>query len=66
MAYLLNCLQKNTSEIIKPVTLIMNQYINTGIFPEDMKMAKVILLHKKGELNNIANYRSWKTSFVWF
>ena len=35
----------------------MNQCINTGIFPEKMKTAEVIPLHKKDELNNTENYR---------
>ena len=35
----------------------MNQCINTGIYPENMKTAKVIPLHKKDELTNIENYR---------
>ena len=58
MAYLLDCLKKSPPpEIIKPLTLIMNQCMNTGIFPENMKAAKVIPLHNISELNNIENYR---------
>ena len=34
-------------EIIKPVTLITNQCILTGVFPDNLKIAKVIPIHKK-------------------
>ena len=34
-------------EISKPLTLIINQSISTGIFPEQLKIAKVIYLYKK-------------------
>ena len=30
--------------IVRPLTLIINQMLSTGIFPEAMKMSKVILL----------------------
>jgi hypothetical protein len=45
------------SEIIKPLTIIINQCLNTGIFPEDLKIAKVIPLFKKGDPRLMDNYR---------
>ena len=44
-------------EIVKSLTLIVNQIINTGIFPDVLKFAKIIPLHKKGDVNLISNYR---------
>ena len=36
-------------EICKPFTLIINQMLTTGIFPDDLKVAEVIPLFKKGK-----------------
>ena len=41
--------------ISKPLTLIINQMITSGIFPDDLKIAKIIPLYKKGD--SITNYR---------
>ena len=32
--------------LIKPLTLLINQILNTGIFPDKMKIAKVISIFK--------------------
>ena len=42
--------------LIKSLTLIINQSLNTGIFPEQLKLAKVIPIFKKDNPNNINNY----------
>ena len=44
-------------EICKPLTLIINQMLTTGIFPDDLKVAKVIPLFKKGKKEILDNYR---------
>lgn len=44
-------------EIIAPLTLLVNQAISTGKFPEKLKMAKVIPVYKKAEKENVENYR---------
>ena len=46
---------KNT--IVDSLTLIINQSLNTGIFPENLKKAKVLPLFKKGDAHIIDNYR---------
>ena len=43
--------------ILKTITLLINQVFNTGIFPERLKLAKVIPVFKKGDLKLINNYR---------
>ena len=43
--------------ILKPLTLMINQVFNTGIFPERLKLAKVIPVFKKGDSKLINNYR---------
>ena len=44
-------------EIAKPLTLIINQSFQTGIFPNQLKIAKVIPLFKKNENFILGNYR---------
>ena len=43
--------------IIKPLTLLINQVLNTGTFPDKLKIAKVIPIFKKGEPSLFENYR---------
>ncbi len=42
--------------LIKPITVIINQMLNTGIFPDKLKIAKVIPLFKKDDENLFTNY----------
>ena len=50
-------LKQIKNEIIKPLTLIINQTLNTGIYPEKLKIAKIIPIYKNGDTNLIKNYR---------
>jgi endonuclease/exonuclease/phosphatase family metal-dependent hydrolase len=45
------------NEIIKPLTLIINQSLQNGIFPREMKVAKILPLYKKNENYLFDNYR---------
>ena len=45
------------NEICKSLTLIINQLIETEIYPENFKIAKTTPIHKKGDKNVISNYR---------
>ena len=44
------------NEILLPVTLIINQSLTTGIFPDKLKVAKVIPIFKKGDKTKFDNY----------
>jgi hypothetical protein len=41
----------------KPLTFIINLSLSSGIFPNQMKIAKVLPIFKKGKKHNIENYR---------
>ena len=46
------------NELISPLLVILiNESFSTGIFPDKLKIAKVIALHKKGATDDPANYR---------
>ena len=45
------------NELIKPVTLIINQCINTGIFLDKLKAAKVVSIFKGNDATIFSNYR---------
>ena len=41
----------------KPLTHLINKSIHQGIFPDDLKIAKVFPVYKSGDKSNISNYR---------
>ena len=43
--------------LLKPLTIVINQSLITGIFPDKLKIAKVIPLFKKNDASVIDNYR---------
>ena len=43
--------------ILTPLTTIINQSLSTGIFPDQLKIAKVIPLYKKDDQYILDNYR---------
>ena len=44
-------------ELTTPLTIIANQIISTAKFPDKLKIAKVIPIHKKDDPNECNNYR---------
>ena len=44
-------------ELSKSLTLIINQMITTGVFPDSFKISKIIPLFKKGDSSLLSNYR---------
>ena len=43
--------------LIRPLTLIINQMLQTGEFPNDLKISRVKPLFKSGETSSFSNYR---------
>ncbi len=53
-----NKLIKHANEVInKPLSLIINQSLSTGIFPAELKLSRVKPLFKKGDKCLLSNYR---------
>ena len=52
-----NLLKKLAPLLSAPLTLIINQSLHNGIFPEKLKIGKIIPIFKKGSKNLIENYR---------
>ena len=54
------------SSLLKPLTVIIKQMLLSGIFPEQLKIAKIIPLYKKGDKTNLTNYRPFSLlPFIW-
>ena len=43
-------------EMSKPLTLIINQMLESGIFPSGLKISKILPIFKKGDVNSLNNY----------
>ncbi|PNF39304.1 hypothetical protein B7P43_G16557 [Cryptotermes secundus] len=50
-------IKKCYPKIISALTYTINQSLSTGYFPDQLKMAKVKPLYKKGSETDVANYR---------
>ena len=52
-----NLLKAIKDEISDALVILVNQTLATGIFPASLKIAKVIPIYKKGDINDLSNYR---------
>ena len=50
-------LKEIENDISRPLSIIINQSLCTGIFPDKLKIAKVIPLYKKDDDRSFGNYR---------
>jgi hypothetical protein len=50
-------IKKIKFEIAEPLTYIINLIFKTSVFPDKLKIAKVIPIHKKGVKTQVSNYR---------
>ena len=53
----MNIVKHIITSIIKPLTHIFNTSFKTGIFPDKLKIAKVIPVFKSGIKEDCSNYR---------
>lgn len=50
-------IKSNNEEISKPVSILFNQSVENGVFPNCLKHATVIPIYKHGSKDSIGNYR---------
>jgi len=50
-------LKQMKHELAEPISVIINQSITSGIFPDTLKVAKIIPFHKKNDIHLFDNYR---------
>ena len=42
---------------IDPITCIINKSVSEGVFPSELKLARVVPIHKAGDMAAVTNYR---------
>ena len=58
-------LLKMLNHLISPsLSILINESFSTGIFPDQLQIARVITLHKKESAENPSNYRPISLLFV--
>ena len=50
-------LKKIKVPLIEPLTFLINQSLNSGIFPDKLKIAKILPIYKKDNEHSLNNYR---------
>ena len=49
--------KRSIQHYLKPLTYLINKSIHQGIFPDELKIAKVFPVFKSGDKTNISNYK---------
>jgi len=49
--------KENVPVLLEPLTYLINRILATGVFPNNLKQAKVVPVFKKGDINNPSDYR---------
>ena len=52
-----NLIKHASNSLIKPLTLLVNQVLHTGIFPRQLKLSRVKPINKSGEQSHFCSYR---------
>ena len=50
-------LKLSSVSVIRPLTVLINRCMESGVFPESLKVAKVIPIYKSGDQEKFSNYR---------
>lgn len=50
-------IKKARNALATPLALLFNQSISQGVFPDDLKIGKVVPIHKGGSRHDLINYR---------
>ena len=53
----MNIIKKVVESIVSPLNYICNISLNSGVFPDKLKIAKVIPLYKSGQMHEVSNFR---------
>ena len=54
---LIRMLKLSSKSILKPLKLLFENCLRTGIFPDQWKKANIFLIHKKADNQLLKNYR---------
>ena len=53
----MSIIKKVIGDIVELFAFICNKSFETGVFPNEMKIAKVVLIYKGGDKTSFTNYR---------
>ena len=51
-------LMKCSSSLLQPLTHLINCSLQSGIFPDELKLARVVPIFKAGDPAQVSNYRT--------